>query len=117
MILCSLRFSIYAATALSPSHLTSYPHLVERHVQAYGVHHESHRFNLGLTSSIHTLNFAFALLWPANRHPLVYSQGKERTESEWDPLFVPLVEYFPIEGFYRRVALGKVFKSGICHVK
>ncbi|KAF2466592.1 uncharacterized protein BDR25DRAFT_293523 [Lindgomyces ingoldianus] len=36
---------------------------------------------------------------------------KERVESEWDLFFVLLVEHFPIEGFYRRVALGKVFKA------
>ncbi|KAL2126110.1 hypothetical protein VTI74DRAFT_1673 [Chaetomium olivicolor] len=40
-----------------------------------------------------------------------YYIPKERIESEWDLFFVLLVEHFPVEGFYRRVALGKVFKA------
>jgi hypothetical protein len=40
-----------------------------------------------------------------------YYIPKERAESEWDLFFVLLVEYYPVEGFYRRVALGKVFKA------
>ncbi|KAF4986487.1 hypothetical protein FDECE_15929 [Fusarium decemcellulare] len=41
----------------------------------------------------------------------IYYIAKERVESEWDLFFVLLIEYFPVEGFYRRVALGKVFKA------
>jgi hypothetical protein len=40
-----------------------------------------------------------------------YYIPKERGDSEWDLFYVLLVEHFPIEGFYRRVALGKVFKA------
>jgi hypothetical protein len=40
-----------------------------------------------------------------------YYIPKERVESEWDLFFVLLMEHFPIEGFYRRVAIGKVFKA------
>ena len=40
-----------------------------------------------------------------------YYIPKERVDSEWDLFYVLLVEHFPIEGFYRRVALGKVFKT------
>lgn len=40
-----------------------------------------------------------------------YYIPKERVDSEWDLFYVLLVEHFPIEGFYRRVALGKVFKA------
>lgn len=40
-----------------------------------------------------------------------YYLPKERVESEWDLFFVLLVEPFPEEGIYRRVALGKVFQA------
>jgi len=40
-----------------------------------------------------------------------YYLPKERVESEWDAFFVLLVEEFPEEGIYRRVALGKVFQT------
>jgi hypothetical protein len=40
-----------------------------------------------------------------------YYLPKERAESEWDLYFVLLVEPFPEEGIYRRVALGKVFQA------
>ncbi|RSM05632.1 hypothetical protein CEP52_006177 [Fusarium oligoseptatum] len=44
-----------------------------------------------------------------------YYIPKERIESEWDLYFVLLVESFPEEGIYRRVALGKVFKAAFTH--
>ncbi|CAJ0550172.1 Ff.00g101020.m01.CDS01 [Fusarium sp. VM40] len=44
-----------------------------------------------------------------------YYIAKERIESEWDLYFVLLVEYYPEEGIYRRVALGKVFKAAFTH--
>lgn len=40
-----------------------------------------------------------------------YYIPRERVESEWDLFFVLLVEHDPVGGFYRRVALGKVFKA------
>jgi hypothetical protein len=40
-----------------------------------------------------------------------YYIPKEREESEWDLFFVLLIEHFLTEGFHRRVALGKVFKT------
>ncbi|KAH9879409.1 hypothetical protein J1614_002849 [Plenodomus biglobosus] len=40
-----------------------------------------------------------------------YYLPKERIDSEWDLYFVLLVEHYPEEGIYRRVALGKVFKA------
>jgi hypothetical protein len=40
-----------------------------------------------------------------------YYLPKERDESEWDLFFVLLIEDSPEEGFYRRIALGKVFKA------
>ncbi|KAI4649056.1 uncharacterized protein J4E78_008574 [Alternaria triticimaculans] len=40
-----------------------------------------------------------------------YYLPKERVDSEWDLYFVLLVEPYPEEGIYRRVALGKVFKA------
>ena len=40
-----------------------------------------------------------------------YYLPKERVDSEWDLYFVLLVEPFPEEGIYRRVALSKVFKA------
>ncbi|KAL2681304.1 hypothetical protein Neosp_008915 [[Neocosmospora] mangrovei] len=46
-----------------------------------------------------------------------YYIPKERIESEWDLYFVLLVESFPEEGIYRRVALGKVFKAAFTHSK
>ncbi|KAJ4248729.1 hypothetical protein NW762_012567 [Fusarium torreyae] len=44
-----------------------------------------------------------------------YYIPKERIESEWDLYFVLLVEFYPEEGIYRRVALGKVFKAAFTH--
>ncbi|KAH0593886.1 hypothetical protein MHUMG1_08208 [Metarhizium humberi] len=44
-----------------------------------------------------------------------YYIPKETIESEWDVYFVLLMENFPMEGCYRRVALGKVFKSAFAH--
>ncbi|KAK3385370.1 hypothetical protein B0H63DRAFT_559988 [Podospora didyma] len=41
----------------------------------------------------------------------IYYIPTERVESEWDLFFVLPVEHFPVEGFYRRVALGKVFRA------
>ncbi|EPE29985.1 hypothetical protein GLAREA_01145 [Glarea lozoyensis ATCC 20868] len=40
-----------------------------------------------------------------------YYIPEERIDSEWDLFYVLLVEYSEIEGFYRRVALGKIFKA------
>ncbi|KAI1077542.1 heterokaryon incompatibility protein-domain-containing protein [Whalleya microplaca] len=40
-----------------------------------------------------------------------YYIPKERSESEWDLFFVLLIEESAVEGFSRRVALGKVFKT------
>ncbi|KAF4449462.1 HET-domain-containing protein [Fusarium austroafricanum] len=45
-----------------------------------------------------------------------YYIAKERIESEWDLYFVLLVEFYPEEGIYRRVALGKVFKAAFTHL-
>ncbi|RKL50780.1 hypothetical protein BFJ72_g233 [Fusarium proliferatum] len=45
-----------------------------------------------------------------------YYIPKERIESEWDLYFVLLVEFYPEEGIYRRVALGKVFKAAFTHL-
>ncbi|KAI0483401.1 heterokaryon incompatibility protein-domain-containing protein [Xylariaceae sp. FL0804] len=39
----------------------------------------------------------------------------ERTESDWQLYFVVLVEHYPEEGIYRRVALGKVFQAAFTH--
>ncbi|KAI8715042.1 HET domain-containing protein [Fusarium sp. LHS14.1] len=44
-----------------------------------------------------------------------YYISKERIESEWDLYYALLVELFPEEGIYRRVALGKVFKAAFTH--
>ncbi|KAJ3461258.1 hypothetical protein MRS44_009811 [Fusarium solani] len=44
-----------------------------------------------------------------------YYISKERIESEWDLYFVLLVEFYPEEGIYRRIALGKVFKAAFTH--
>ncbi|KAF4968196.1 hypothetical protein FSARC_4386 [Fusarium sarcochroum] len=46
-----------------------------------------------------------------------YYIPKERIESEWDLYFVLLVEFYPEEGIYRRVALGKAFKAAFAHSK
>ncbi|EED12097.1 hypothetical protein TSTA_001680 [Talaromyces stipitatus ATCC 10500] len=40
-----------------------------------------------------------------------YYIPKERIDSEWDVYFVLLVEHYPKEGLWRRVALGKVFQA------
>lgn len=45
-----------------------------------------------------------------------YYIPKERIESEWDLYYVLLVEFYPEEGIYRRVALGKVFKAAFTHL-
>ncbi|KAK4065516.1 hypothetical protein Trihar35433_7636 [Trichoderma harzianum] len=44
-----------------------------------------------------------------------YYIPKERVESEWDIYFVLLIEYHAQEGLWRRVALGKVFKTAFTH--
>ncbi|KAL6693795.1 heterokaryon incompatibility domain-containing protein [Trichoderma pleuroticola] len=44
-----------------------------------------------------------------------YYIPKERVESEWDVYFVLLIEYHAQEGLWRRVALGKVFKTAFTH--
>lgn len=40
-----------------------------------------------------------------------YYIPKERRDSEWDVYFVLLIEYYPEEGLWRRIALGKVFQA------
>ncbi|KAL1855810.1 hypothetical protein VTK73DRAFT_8470 [Phialemonium thermophilum] len=40
-----------------------------------------------------------------------YYIPRERIESEWDAYFVLLVQFYPDEGIYRRLALGKVFRA------
>ncbi|RYP51601.1 hypothetical protein DL768_003108 [Monosporascus sp. mg162] len=42
-----------------------------------------------------------------------YYNPKERVEWEWGMFFVLIVERFPIEGVYRRMAPGKVFKTAL----
>ncbi|KAL7928733.1 heterokaryon incompatibility domain-containing protein [Trichoderma chlorosporum] len=44
-----------------------------------------------------------------------YYIPKERVESEWDVYFVLLIEEHAQEGLWRRVALGKVFKTAFTH--
>ncbi|UKZ83903.1 hypothetical protein TrVFT333_011718 [Trichoderma virens FT-333] len=44
-----------------------------------------------------------------------YYIPKERVESEWDVYFVLLIEYHAQEGVWKRVALGKVFKTAFTH--
>ncbi|KAI5920482.1 heterokaryon incompatibility protein-domain-containing protein [Camillea tinctor] len=44
-----------------------------------------------------------------------YYIPNERIDSEWDVYFVLLVERFQMEGIYRRVGLGKVFKKAFTH--
>lgn len=44
-----------------------------------------------------------------------YYIPRDRIESEWDLYYVLLVESYPEEGIYRRVALGKVFKAAFIH--
>ncbi|KAI1454819.1 HET-domain-containing protein [Annulohypoxylon moriforme] len=39
----------------------------------------------------------------------------ERAECDWKLYYVLLVEYYPEEGIYRRVALGKVFQEAFSH--
>jgi hypothetical protein len=71
----------------------------------------------GLRTGTSTTEFEFIALSEAKDFTKdefpdwTYYIPRERTESEWDLFFVLLVEHYPVEGFYRRVALGKVFKA------
>lgn len=44
-----------------------------------------------------------------------YYIPKERAESEWDLYYVLLIEHYPKDGLWKRIALGKVFQAAFSH--